>query len=55
MSSIRWTGSPGTFTVNLTGLQVGATYRLQLLFIGADFCTDCLDEVVANQLLLLAL
>jgi hypothetical protein len=42
MSSIRWTGAPGTFTVNLNGLQIGANYQLQLLFI------ESLDDRVFN-------
>jgi hypothetical protein len=37
MSSIRWTATPGILTVNLTGLQVGADYRLQLLFIESGY------------------
>jgi hypothetical protein len=42
MSDIRWTGSPAVLTINLAGLQVGASYRLQLLF------TETYDDRVFN-------
>src|SRR5437762_544502 len=49
MNSIRWTGSPGTFTVNLAGLQIGATYRLQLLFVEGNATTDRIFDVSVNS------
>ncbi|MGC3960617.1 MAG: choice-of-anchor Q domain-containing protein [Verrucomicrobiota bacterium] len=46
MSSIRWTGVPGIFTVNLSGLQVGTNYQLQLLFI--ESLSDRVFNVTVN-------
>src|SRR5262249_44460606 len=46
MSSIHWTSVPGIFTVNLSGLQVGASYQLQLLFI--ETFSDRVFNVAVN-------
>jgi hypothetical protein len=47
MSSIRWTGVPGIFTINLSGLQVGTYYQLQLLFI--ESLSDRVFNVTVND------
>jgi hypothetical protein len=46
MTSIRWTSLPGILTVNLTGLQAGRSYQLQLLFI--ESCCDRVFDVNLN-------
>ena len=46
MSSIRWTAAPAPLPVNLSGLQVGANYRLQLLFI--ESFSDRVINVIVN-------
>ena len=47
MSSIRWTAAPGIFTVNLNGLQIGTSYRLQLLFI--ESLDNRIFDVIVND------